>query len=234
MTQSDDHPLNIYFAGELFTHKDLVGNALLAEAIAELSEQRYCCVLPQNFKQRSNHGQAIRDQDLLNLLESDLALFNFDGSDLDAGTVVEFMTAKFADIPCVILRTDFRSTNESAEDTCPWNRMASHYPRSEVEIIDAMGVYQNIFKEFPMVDAVDVLIEKRSSDVSQTMVRVTAQAIVDAFDRLLKEPARLPAGSAELVYDWLGRFAGFAEGEKATVARLKHALARKRSLRLLA
>jgi len=46
MTQSDDHPLNIYFAGELFTHKDLVGNALLAEAIAELSEQRYCTPRP--------------------------------------------------------------------------------------------------------------------------------------------------------------------------------------------
>lgn len=234
MPKNAPHPLNIYFAGELFTHKDLAGNALLAEAVAELSDHRYCCVLPQNFEQRESDARTIRDQDLLNLLESDLALFCFDGTDLDSGTVVEFMAAKFADIPSVILRTDYRSKGVSDQEDFPWNLMASFYPRCEVEIIDAMGIYQNIFKEFPMIDAGDVMIEKRSSDVAHTMVSVTAQAIVDAYDRVLDEPPLLPEKSAEAVYDWLGRFAGFSAGDDATAARLKQALERKRSLRLLA
>jgi len=42
------------------------------------------------------------------LLNCDLALFNFDGPELDLGTVVEFLFAKFADIPALILRMDFR------------------------------------------------------------------------------------------------------------------------------
>lgn len=226
--------LNIYFAGELFTHKDLAGNAMLAEAIADLSDQRYCSVLPQNFEQRGCSPHEIRDQDLLNLLESDLALFCFDGTELDAGTVVEFMTAKFADIPAVILRTDYRSQGIGDQNNHPWNLMVSAYPRSQVEIIDAMGIYQGIFKEFPLTDAADVLIEKRSSDVAHTMVRVIGQAIVDAFDRVLKERPLLPAQSAEVIYDWLARFAGFARGAEHIRPQLLRALQRKRDRGLLA
>ncbi len=36
----------IYFAGELFDHKHLIGNALLASHIESLSGGRYRCVLP--------------------------------------------------------------------------------------------------------------------------------------------------------------------------------------------
>lgn len=234
MSKTKTPPLNIYFAGELFTHKDLAGNAMLAEAISELSEHRYCSVLPQNFEQRHIEARRIRDQDLLNLLESDLALFCFDGTELDSGTVVEFMTAKFADIPSVVLRTDYRSKGVGDQEDYPWNLMASFYPRSEVEVLDAMGIYQKIFKEFPLTDAGDILIEKRSSDVAQTMIQVVAQAIVDAFDRVLEQRPVLPAASAEAVYDWLGRFAGYADGDERTVQRLKNALERKRSRRLLA
>jgi hypothetical protein len=35
-------------------------------------------------------------------------LFLYNGTELDSGTVVEFMFSKFADIPSVIVRTDFR------------------------------------------------------------------------------------------------------------------------------
>lgn len=234
MAQPVEQPLNIYFAGELFTHKDLVGNAILAESISELSDQRYCSVLPQNFEQRGTSPHFIRDQDLLNLIESDLALFCFDGSDLDAGTVVEFMAAKFADIPSVILRTDYRSKSSGDQADFPWNLMASFYPRCEVEVVDSMTIYQSIFKEFPMIDAGDVMIEKRSSDVAHTMLRVVAQAIVDAFDRVLEQPVKLPAASAETVYDWLARFAGFEDGDDRIAERLKQALKRKRERRLLA
>jgi nucleoside 2-deoxyribosyltransferase len=106
----------VYFAGELFSAKHLVGNAYLAEAIPAASHGRYLCRLPQDFELRGHHPQLIRDKDIRSLLECDLALFNFDGPELDSGTVVEFMFAKFADIPCVILRSDFRAAGDQGFD----------------------------------------------------------------------------------------------------------------------
>ena len=46
------------------------------------------------------------------MIECDLALFNFDGTELDSGTVVEFILAKFLDVPSVIMRSDLRSSTE--------------------------------------------------------------------------------------------------------------------------
>ena len=41
----------VYFAGDLFNHKDLTGNLLLAESIESKSSGRYICVLPQHLEQ---------------------------------------------------------------------------------------------------------------------------------------------------------------------------------------
>lgn len=229
---SDEYPLNIYFAGDLFTHKDLAGNALLAEAISELSDQRFCSVLPQNLAHPERSPRQLRDQNLMNLLESDLALFGFDGSELDAGTVVEYMFAKFADIPSVIVRSDFRTGVGDAKEF-PWNLMACFYPRTEVEVIDAMSIYQNIFTEFPITQASDMLIEKRSSDVAKTMVRVIAQAVVDAFDRVLSEPSRMTSEQADVVYAWLASMPAFQMDDARATSILAQALQRKRDKGLL-
>lgn len=202
---SAEPTLNIYFGGDHYTHKDLMGNALMAEAIADLSDHRYCSVLPQNYPEGDKTFQHVRDEQLMTLLQCDLALFNFDGSEIDAGAVVEFMTAKFADMPCVILRTDSRGDDDA--DLHPWARMAQFFPRTEVEVLNSVAIYQNLFSEFPMTDAEDVMIEERSSEVARTMVRVTAQAVVDAFDRALEEPSQLGA-DAPVVYRWLARFFG--------------------------
>ena len=71
----------IYFAGELFDHKHLIGNALLAAHIERLSNGRYRCVLPQDLEQTDSRAVDIRNQDLIGVATCDLALFNFDGSD---------------------------------------------------------------------------------------------------------------------------------------------------------
>ncbi len=225
--------MNIYFAGDQFTHKDLIGNAMLAEAISELSDQRYCCVLPQNFPARSKSAHVVRDEKLLHLIECDLALFNFDGAEIEAGGVVEFMTAKFADIPTVILRTDCRGMDRSPNDIHPWSVMAHFFPRTEVEELNAADIYQNIFEEFPMTDASDVLIEERSSEVSRTMVRVIAQAVVDAFDRVCDQPTRMHEMEPDMVYGWLARFFGAEVSSKECHQSIQRALARKRSRGLL-
>src|SRR3954465_8346222 len=88
-----------YCGGELFSAKHLEGNATLCEAIFALSSGRYVAVLPQNLEQRETTAHAIRDSDLRALLNCDLGLFHYDGPELDSGTVVEYMFAKFADLP---------------------------------------------------------------------------------------------------------------------------------------
>src|SRR4051812_35466214 len=115
MPTPESGPFHYYFGGELFSAKHLHGNAALAEAIYKVSGQRYIAVLPQNLEQREVSTNAVRDQDLRAVVACDLGLFHYDGPELDSGTVVEYMYAKFADIPSVLLRTDFRSGGDHKE-----------------------------------------------------------------------------------------------------------------------
>ena len=67
---------------------------------------------------------------------------NFDGTDLDSGTVVEFCFAKMMDMPALLLRTDFRDSGDhTLPDGEPWNLMCSHYPRTGVLYLNAMMLY---------------------------------------------------------------------------------------------
>ena len=137
--------LNVYFAGELFSAKHLIGNAVLAEAIWELSKGRYHCFLPQNLEKRHSTPQSIRDEDIKSVLSADVGLFNYDGPELDSGTVVEYLFAKFADIPSVILRTDFRAGGDQ-DNNQAWNLMTSFFPRTEVLVINSMTLYKDALK----------------------------------------------------------------------------------------
>jgi len=129
----------VYFAGELFKAQDLIGNTLLAEAIGEASKGKYECVLPQDIELAQPRSRSIRDADLRALLECDLALFHFDGTELDAGTVTEYLVAKFADLPAVLLRTDLRRAGDSDRD--PWNLMLGHWPRTRKLVVPALPLY---------------------------------------------------------------------------------------------
>ena len=120
---------SVYFAGDLFNHKDLTGNLLLAEAIERESSRRYVCVLPQHLEQSTSRSIDIRNNDLRKIVSADLILVNFDGTELDSGTVIEFLFAKTLDVPAVILRSDFRSAGDQ-ERGDPWNLMCSGYHRT--------------------------------------------------------------------------------------------------------
>ena len=75
----------LYFhAGALFTLNELAGNALMANAIRQESDGRYQPILPQDLEIDPNRTSAIRDADLLALLGADVALFHFDGTELDS------------------------------------------------------------------------------------------------------------------------------------------------------
>ena len=204
-TQPVKNSRSVYFAGELFSAKHLVGNAYLAEAIHAASHGRYLCRLPQDFELRGHHPQLIRDKDIRSLLECDLALFNFDGPELDSGTVVEFMFAKFADIPCVILRSDFRAAGDQGPGNDPWNLMASFYPRAISVPVNALALYKKAHAAARRAALDDVirLAGQHSSATAQSMCDHIAALVVRSLDRAAKLPPALPKPLRESVYAWL-------------------------------
>jgi nucleoside 2-deoxyribosyltransferase len=192
---SPSGPLTYFHAGALFNLKELAGNVLMARAIRHESNGRYQAVLPQDLELHRERTTSIRDSDLLALLQADVALFHFDGSELDSGTVVEFMVAKFADIPAVLLRTDFRRAGDANDDA--WNLMLSDYPRTRQVIVHAMELYHR--QRDP---------EKALEHAAEKATHHTARRVIDAFDEVLALPAVLTPELRESVYRWLALFPG--------------------------
>jgi nucleoside 2-deoxyribosyltransferase len=192
--------VSVYFAGELFSLKHLAGNALLADAIERNSNGQFACVLPQTLEERAMTAQKIRDQDIVALLGCNLAIFNFDGPEVDSGTVSEFMLAKFADIPSLLLRTDFRRGGDQGTD--PWNLMLSFYPRTRTLSVNSLEIYKTSIAEgLSPVDA------------GTSMVQRVANAIIRELESLSRLPPRMNRELAEPVFRWLSLLAGFASPE---------------------
>ena len=191
----------VYIAGELFSLKHLIGNAWLAEAIYEKSHGRFRGVLPQDFVElRGRSGRAIRDYNLRALVACDLALFNFDGTDLDSGTVIEFMFAKFADIPSVLLRTDIRNADHRED---PWNLMASYFPRTSSVILPALFDYRGALQRGQRREHALHLAGQQSSAAAQVVCEKVAAQCVRAFDRVLAVQPVMPKHLREEAYQWL-------------------------------
>lgn len=191
---------SIYFAGELFSAKHLYGNALLAEAIFRKSAGRYVSVLPQNLEQRDATAQAIRDQDIKTCIACDAGIFHYDGTELDSGTVVEFLLAKFADIPAVLLRTDFRRGGDQGGD--PWNLMTSFFPRTETVTLDAMSLYKEALAESAASTA-QFISAKMSSGAAEVMHETIADRVIIALDKVIAQPPVLLRDKADTIYEWL-------------------------------
>ncbi len=191
-------PYTIYFAGQLFDHKHLAGNALLASHIDGDSQGRYRCILPQDLEQRGIGPMGIRDQDLRAVMECDLSLFNFDGAEIPVGAVAEYMYAKMLDIPTVILRTDFRGGGDQDAEGDPWNLMVSFYPRTRIRHLDGMQWYQEALAEGG--DAVEV--------AARYQHRIAAE-VIELLDEVRADASIMEGGraSAESTYRWALRLA---------------------------
>ena len=136
----DNSPITIYWAGALFNHKELIGNLMLAKAVESMSDGRYSVRLPQDVQTPpSATAIDIRNADLKELIQCDAIVANFDGAELDSGTVVEFCIAKALDMPTVLLRTDFRNVGDA--DGIPWNLMCAGWPRTENLWIKSLADY---------------------------------------------------------------------------------------------
>lgn len=189
----------VYFAGSLFNHKDLIGNLLLCERINSLSDGRYECQLPQNIENPSNRAEQVRNKDLEYLIRSDLAIFNFDGSELDSGTVVEFIFSKMIDMPCVILRSDFRSGGDQQVGHDQWNLMCSFYPRTKVVNIHSMNWYHRYFNR-----------NKYSINDISNAYEEFARKIIHDLDIVRREPSVIKTNGFSLddIYKWAVKVPG--------------------------
>jgi nucleoside 2-deoxyribosyltransferase len=216
----------VYFAGELFSLKHLIGNAWLAEAIYEKSHGKYRCLLPQDFVWRGRSARAIRDGNIRALVACDLALFNYDGTDLDTGTVVEFMFAKFADIPAVLLRTDLRNAGDWRSE--PWSLMTNGFPRTASVIVPALFDYRgHIAAHRRRLDDMLRLAGQHSSATAQLVCERIAAQCVRALDRVATLDPALPKYLREEAYHWLALLPALRGKEKALRREFEHYLERK-------
>ena len=216
----------VYFAGPLFNHKDLLGNAALAELIFSESGGRFRCALPQDLEPRGEGSRGIRDADIIRLLSCDAAIFSFDGAELDSGTVVEFMFAKFADIPSLVLRTDFRSGGDCSESSgnggVPWNLMVSSYPRTVTLLWNAAKAYASALRERRVLEGGECGGAARAASES---LRALAKRVVSEMDALMSLPATMPEDLRDPVFKWLEKMPAF--GSDSAREDVKFALKRK-------
>jgi hypothetical protein len=195
-----------------------VGNAALADAIAKASNHNFVCVLPQALEEWNLNAQGIRDQDIVTLIGCDLAIFNFDGPELDSGTVAEFLLAKFADIPSLLLRTDFRRGGDQGED--PWNLMMSFYPRTQTLCSNSMDLYKKALS-----------LGMSPAQAGQSLLEQVAGEAVKGLELLSQSPPTISKELTEPVFRWISKMPGFCSatsGEKVMAA-----LTEKKAKRLL-
>ncbi len=211
----------VYFGGELFSLKHLIGNAWLAEAIYEKSHGRFRCVLPQDFLPPGRSSRAIRDHNIRMLVGCDLALFSFDGPDLDSGTVVEFMLAKFADLPTVLVRSDARNAGDRRNE--PWNLMASGFPRTASVIVPSLEQYRKRISHRRIDDTVR-LAGQHGSVAGQLVCEQTAAHCVRALERMLATEPVMPKYLREEAYQWLAQLPALRGKQKALRKEFEHYL----------
>jgi len=222
-----------YLAGELFSQKHLLGNAYLANAILKQSLGKFVPILPQDLEFRSTKPHAIRDYDLLGLLQSDLALFHFDGPELDSGTVVEFMFAKFADIPSAIIRTDFREGGDQDENGNPWNLMCSFYPRTETIVTSCLEAGAKSGHLRQSLEDYDPAIIEKNLEAQQNAIELSATKITEAFEKLLLTKPVLKENLKAQVYEHLQHFPNYQEDPSEVQRIIDKALKQKRDKGLL-
>jgi hypothetical protein len=141
-------------------------------------------------------------------------MLKFDGAVLDCGTVVEFLYAKTADMPAVLLRTDVRNGGDYRDE--PWNLMASYFPRTQSVFMPSLDDYRaRLRKRRRGLDHALHLAGQHSSAVAQLACDHTAALCVRALERVLAAEPVMPKHLREAVYQWLALMPDLRGKEKA-------------------
>ena len=183
--------------GDLFTYRELAMNLALKEAVWQLSAGRYQLILPQSEQpegfEHPDVSIQIRNTDLWHVMRTDLLLAQFDGLELDAGTVAEYMMAKFLGKPTVILRSDSRRMKNEGFDE-PYNLMLKNYPRTVVlhldSLVDYLDRWEGVRPEGELSFSEVIDLEKQAIEKG---VSELAEQIIKGFDeaRRCRHPIRL-------------------------------------------
>jgi nucleoside 2-deoxyribosyltransferase len=185
-------PYTIYSAGGLFTQDELATNVMIKEAVWRLSDGKFQLFLPQSreFQEldQPDIEAYIRNTDLLEVVKADILLVRFDGLELDSGTVVEYMMAKFLGKPTVIMRSDFRSV--SFLPSCePYNLMVKNWPRTVEIHLNSYGIWAELFSA-----------ERKAHNDSESM-RGLMNAELDTLQKSVDEVARQVIVALEAVIE---------------------------------
>ena len=196
----------VYAAGGLFTQHDLATNVLIKKSVWKQSEGKYELVLPQSKElrdlDRPDIAAYIRNVDLIQVVKTDMFLARFDGLELDAGTVIEFMLAKFLGKATVILRCDSRRLGGESLDE-PYNLMVKNWPRT-VEIhydsvINYVGGFAKEWETIGNEDTYQSTIEAEYQTVMRGIDEI-AQKIIEGLNAVQAKKSPYPEEYQELVY----------------------------------
>lgn len=199
-------PYIIYSAGGLFTQDELATNVMIKEAVWRLSNGTFQIFLPQSREiqelDQQNIEAFIRNTDLLEVVKADIILARFDGLELDSGTVVEYMLAKFLGKPTVILRSDYRSVSflPTAE---PYNLMVKNWPRTVDIHLDSYKIWSELFAGFYQGTADSGALQGVLQAELETLQKSTeeiARQLITALEAVIKLPSPYPPGMQEVVY----------------------------------
>jgi nucleoside 2-deoxyribosyltransferase len=172
-----------YLAGGLFNNEQLLGNLLLSSEIVRLSGQKVLPDLPQNKESNTDaaarHPHNIRAKDLEGVLLADVALFMFEGMNLDEGMLIEFGFAKALGMPTVVVRTDFRKAGDQEGNVSEnWNLMCSDFPQHGVVTTCSIADYGAVISR----DSAGVV------DVMESLYTPVAGKVLSEFAALRSKP----------------------------------------------
>jgi nucleoside 2-deoxyribosyltransferase len=199
-------PYTIYSAGGLFTQDELATNVMLKEAVWRLSHGKFQIFLPQSREIREldqpNIEAYIRNTDLLEVVKADILLARFDGLQLDSGTVVEYMLAKFLGKPTVILRSDFRSAF-SLPECGPYNLMVKNWSRTVDIHLHSYQIWAELFAEERQdPDASEPVLGLMKAELGtlQKSVDEVAKKVITALEAVIKMKSPYLPEYQEVVY----------------------------------
>ena len=205
-TASATSTYTIYSAGGLFTQDELATNVMIKEAVWRLSDGKFQLFLPQSreFQEldQANLEAYIRNTDLLEVWKADILLVRFDGLELDSGTVVEYMMAKFLGKPTVILRSDFRAV--SFLPLCePYNLMVKNWPRTIEVHLNSYGMWAELYSAERQAhgDSESSLgLMNAEMGTLQQSVDEVARQVIAALEAVIETRSPYPPEYQEVVY----------------------------------
>ena len=201
-----DKKYSVYVAGGLFTQHELATNVFIKDSVWRQSKGRFELVLPQSKElrelDRPDIAAYIRNVDLAYIVRSDLIIARFDGLELDAGTVCEFMLAKFLGKPTVILRSDSRGFGGKTLDE-PYNLMVKNWPRTAEVHYDSLIKFTGRFaeerKNFGDVPTIQTTINAELKTIMMGIDQL-AQRIIGGLETVLEMKSPYPVEYQEIVY----------------------------------